>query len=125
SAPGTPAAAPLMAFGQLSGMFSPIVPFRPAGPIVLPRAGVFAAVDGGSVVGFTGTLSAQQKADVLNPLLFAQLSANARHDRYRDVILWYKAYLETLLGIGWEILPFNFQRHRPANPRFKLQGSAL
>jgi hypothetical protein len=99
--------------------------FRPVGPAGVPREGAFAAVNAGSVLGFTGTVSAQQKADVLNSVLLAQLTANARHDRHRDVMNWYEAYHATLLEVGWELSKFNFTKHNPGHPRFNLRSGTI
>ena len=54
-------------------------PMIPAGAAL--SGGASAAVDAGSVVAFTDALDGQQKADVLNSTLLAQLAANSRHDR--------------------------------------------
>ena len=50
-----------------------------------------ANVDAASVVTFVDGLSGQQKEDVLNSTLLAQLTANRKHDRERDTGAWYDA----------------------------------
>lgn len=60
-----------------------------------------ANVDAASVVTFVDGLSQQQKEDVLNSTLLAQLAANKQHDRERDMVGWYGTYLSVLEGVGW------------------------
>ena len=96
--------------------------FRPVDSAGMLQEGTFAAVDAGSVLGFTDTVNIQQKADVLNSVLLAQLAANARHDRHRDVMNWYGVYHATLLEVGWEAPKFNFSKHNPGHLRFNLRS---
>lgn len=62
-----------------------------------PGAFVVAA----SVVAFTDGLSQQQREDVLNSTLLAQLAANLRYERERDTIDWYAYYRTVLHQVGW------------------------
>ena len=68
-------------------------------------------VDGGVLISFTGSISETHQSDVLNSLLFAQLAADNKYDRYQDAELWYKFFSSVLLKIGWVIGEFNFQRY--------------
>ena len=54
-----------------------------------------------SVVSFADGVTGQQKEDLLNSTLLAQLAANRRHDRERDTLNWYDAYRRVLRGVGW------------------------
>ena len=53
------------------------------------------------MVTFVDGLSGQQKEDVLNSTLLAQLTANRKHDRERDTGAWYDAYRGVLEQVGW------------------------
>src|SRR3984957_624544 len=54
-----------------------------------------------SIVSFADGVSGQQKEDLLNSTLLAQLVANRRCDRERDTLNWYDAYRSVLRGVGW------------------------
>ncbi len=58
-------------------------------------------VCGGSTVSFTENLKGQQKSDVLNSTLFAQLVADAKHSR--ETPEWYEEYVQVLGMIGYEV----------------------
>lgn len=62
-----------------------------------PSANVVAA----SVVAFADGVSGQQKEDLLNSTLLAQLAANKAFDRERDTPNWYGKYRELLHKVGW------------------------
>ena len=67
-----------------------------------------AYVSGGSIVSITYIVNQQQREDVLNSTLYAQLAATGMYERYTDVDNWYKLYLETLRSVGWTIPNFKF-----------------
>ncbi|KZT10402.1 uncharacterized protein LAESUDRAFT_424143 [Laetiporus sulphureus 93-53] len=69
-----------------------------------------AAVVGSSVILFVGNLSEQQRSDVINSSLFAQLAASAQYDRFKEdqVAKWYGVYRNTLENIGWIVESFSF-----------------
>ena len=56
--------------------------------VTLPDGKAQALVDAGSLVSFTSNLKGQQKEDVLNSSLLAQLAANKRYDRFNDSENW-------------------------------------
>jgi hypothetical protein len=60
-----------------------------------------------SVVSFADGVTGQQKEDLLNSTLLAQLAANGRFDRERDTPNWYELYRTVLNGVGWrsEVVP--------------------
>jgi hypothetical protein len=60
-----------------------------------------ANIDAASIVTFVDGLSQQQKEDVLNSTLLAQLAANKQHDRERDMAGWYGTYRCVLEKVGW------------------------
>lgn len=64
-----------------------------------PGAYVVAA----SVVTFTDGIYGQQREDLLNCCLLAQLSANKQHDRERATLDWYAHYRTVLSTVGWRV----------------------
>ena len=60
-----------------------------------------AYVAAASVVSFADGVTGQQKEDLLNSTLIAQLAANSRFDRERNTLNWYQAYRSVLWGVGW------------------------
>ena len=60
-----------------------------------------AYVAAASVVSFADGVTGQQKEDLLNSTLLAQLAANHRFDREKDTLNWYEAYRTVLRGVGW------------------------
>ena len=69
-----------------------------ADPGPQPRSAYVAAA---SVVSFADGVAGQQKEDLLNSTLLAQLAANRRADREKDTLNWYEAYRTVLRGVGW------------------------
>lgn len=58
-------------------------------------------VDDKSLISFVSGLSAENRADILESTLLAQLGANSKVPDHNDVIAWYKAYIEILTKVGW------------------------
>jgi hypothetical protein len=54
-----------------------------------------------SLISFVSGLSAENRADILESTLLAQLGANSKVADEKDVIAWYKAYVEILTKVGW------------------------
>jgi len=59
------------------------------------------AVGASSLVSFVGDLSVENKQDVMNSTLFAELAANNLFDRKTQLNQWYARYLEVLNIVGW------------------------
>jgi len=56
-----------------------------------------------SLISFVSGLSAENRADILESTLLAQLGAKSKVPDEKDVIGWYNAYIEILTKIGWTI----------------------
>ncbi|HET7003374.1 MAG TPA: hypothetical protein VFI33_18755 [Puia sp.] len=54
-----------------------------------------------SLISFVSGLSAENRADILESTLLAQLGANSKVPDGKDVIGWYKAFIEILTKVGW------------------------
>lgn len=68
-------------------------------------------VDNGSLVSFVANVTGLHREDILNSTLIAQLAANKAHDRFDDVVNWYKKYVEVLENVGWVIQAFDFTKY--------------
>lgn len=82
-------------------------------------------VDAGALVSFTNRLSGQNKEDVLNGTLLAQLAADAVADRTKQTEVWYNKYVEVLSHIGWVIQKFSFQRYTMQGQSFSISKALL
>lgn len=63
---------------------------------------VGAAVSG-NLAAFGASVSDQHRQDVVQSLLFAQLVAGGKADRYKDPVNWYSAYQTALQQLAWII----------------------
>lgn len=70
-------------------------------------------VTGGSLVSFDDDLLAEEKSDILDSLLFAELSASNVYDKTESFSKWYHLYISVLQEIGWNIKSLGFQRYDP------------
>lgn len=84
-----------------------------------------ASVVAGSLVSFVEGLTDQNKADVKNSTLLAQLAANKQYDRYQDAVGWYKFYVNVLENVGWNIPAFAFQSYQPQGTTFTMDAVVL
>ncbi|KAF9474006.1 hypothetical protein BDN70DRAFT_997340 [Pholiota conissans] len=67
-----------------------------------------AMVGEGQATSFITGISHQNKHDVMNSTLLAQLSANAMFNRYSEPEKWYEYYRFVLENLGWVVTGFVF-----------------
>lgn len=97
-----------------------------ARPLSTPTEGKPEAyVDNGSLVSFVNNVPDQQRVDVLNSSLLAQLAANKKHDPYNDTENWFKFYAKVMKNIGWVIQDFEFTEYKTSKMDFKLSQLTL
>lgn len=84
-----------------------------------------AQVNAGSLTSFTERLSGQNRSDVKNSTLFAQLAANKAFDRYKQPMDWYKKYIDVLGLIGWNQPAFTFDTYRSGSSTVELDKAVL
>ena len=84
-----------------------------------------ASVDAGSLMSFVDDVKGQQRSDVLNSCLLAQLAANKKYDREKDTENWYKFYSEVLQNIGWVIQDFKFSKMTYSGASFEPSALML
>jgi hypothetical protein len=82
-------------------------PERPSGLTAFEDAALgnvaSGAVVAGSLVAFAPGVSGQHRQDILESLLLAQFAANARADRYKDPVGWFRAYSGVLEQAAWVV----------------------
>ena len=79
----------------------------------------------GSLASFVKNLTGQQKQDVLNSALLAQLAASKIYDRQNETTKWYDFYKRVLENVGWVIQSFQFKEYQTENSSFKLSEVTL
>lgn len=84
-----------------------------------------AFVDKGSVVSFVAGVSGQNREDVLNSTLLAQLAADKKHNRETEVMDWYAYYTSVLGKVGWVSQGFNWQKYTSKKMSFTMDEAVL
>lgn len=84
-----------------------------------------AQVNAGSLTSFTERLEGQQKADVQNSTLLAQLASDKQYSRYTAPMDWYKFYIDVLGKIGWNQPAFAFDVYSSGEATVKLDSAVL
>jgi hypothetical protein len=79
-----------------------------------------ANVVAGGIVSFVEGLSAQQKSDVLNSTLLAQLAANKKFNREKEIKEWYDFYKNVLENVGWTLGSFSFEEFKTSDITFEM-----
>ena len=82
-------------------------------------------VDDGSLVSFTVNLQGQDKQDVLNSTLLAQLAASKKYDREKQTKEWYQFYVHVLENVGWVIQSFSFKEYQSGSSTFTMDKAVL
>jgi len=86
-----------------------------------------ACVVGCSVISFVGDLTVDQKNDVMNSTLFAQISANNLFDRLDETQTqsWYDKYTSYLDMVGWVVSRFSFTDLEEADSMGSVDAAVL
>lgn len=79
-------------------------------------------VAAGSLQSFNKSVSPQQKLDVLNSTLFAQVTADAKYSR-ENVDKWHHEFISVLKSVGWQVNHFVFQQYTPSGIFFELSSA--
>ncbi|WP_377482001.1 MAG: hypothetical protein P2A85_29585 (plasmid) [Microcoleus anatoxicus] len=75
-----------------------------------------AQINVGCLCVFSEGLTVQNKSDVMNSTLLAQLSANQSFDRFAAPMDWYNYYINLLGNIGWNIPAWSNQTIPETSP---------
>ncbi len=82
-------------------------------------------VAAGSLVSFVAGVSGQNRRDVLNSTLLAQLAASKKYNRYEQADDWYKFYLHVLENIGWSAQGWDFKKYNASGATVTLSKVVL
>lgn len=83
------------------------------------------AVVGNVVESFVDGVTGQQKIDVLNSSLLAQLAANVKYNRFTQPVEWSQQYGTVLMNIAWVVPSFSFRSLRTSAQRFTIDQVVL
>jgi tetratricopeptide (TPR) repeat protein len=81
-------------------------------------------VVGSDIVAFVRGVPAEQRSDVVNALLLAQLVAKRKvpePSKLADIVTWYDSYFDTLSNIGFSVQERSFTEYRAAGDTFEAQ----
>ena len=103
------------------GRAFPVAPAALAQDVQKPSA----FIDKGSVIAFIADVSGQNREDVLNSTLLAQLAADKANNRESDVMGWYATYSNVLSKLGWVSQGFNWQKYTTQKMSFTMDEAVL
>lgn len=78
-----------------------------------------------SLVSFVSEVSSQNRQDVLNSVLLAQLAANTKFPEEENSLEWYKEFIRVLNNIGWTIEEAQFSRFNSSHSVFEVQNAII
>ena len=87
-----------------------------------------ATVAGSSVISFVSGVTAEQRKDIVNALLLAQLVAKkkiAEPTTLKEVVAWYDAYFDVLSNIGFVIQDKGFARYDEKSMDFQAHEAII
>lgn len=79
----------------------------------------------GSLQSFTMALSAQEKEDIINSILLAQLTATRMYNRQTEYSEWYRIYVQALTKLGWMVDTYRFMDYTPTGSTINLAEATL
>jgi hypothetical protein len=107
----------------------PAVPegLESAGPVDfgLSQAKDQASIVGSDVISFVSGVTAEQRQDLINSALLAQLVAKVQVPDGTKVYDWYKSYFEVLKQIGWVIQIEQFATYAAASDGFEANEAII
>jgi|SRR5580765_1212328 len=78
-----------------------------------------------SLVSFVSEVSGQQREDVLNSVLLAQLAANKQFPEETQLIDWYKSFSKALNNLGWTLEGKEFSTFKSATDIFEVENAIV
>lgn len=78
-----------------------------------------------SLVSFVSEVSGQQREDVLNSVLLAQLAANKQFPEDAQLIDWYKSFSKALNNLGWTLEGKEFSTFKSATDVFEVENAIV
>lgn len=78
-----------------------------------------------SLVSFVANVSSQNRMDVLNSTLLAQLAANKKFPNEKDLVEWFRVYTDVLTQVGWVITGKDFVDVTTSKDLFEVENVVL
>jgi len=82
-----------------------------------------AYVSGSSLVSFASNVTAQERSDLMDSILYAEQTANMKYDKIKNFGQWYQTYCDILRKISWDLSPVIFQKYEPKQTQFNLSSA--
>jgi hypothetical protein len=84
-----------------------------------------AYLDNKSIVSFVAGVSPENRQDILDATLLAQLAAGHLYPNPQDLKQWYEKYTEVLRNIGWTIQENEFSEVTTSGSLFEMKNAIL
>src|SRR6186713_764177 len=84
-----------------------------------------AYLDNKSIVSFVAGVSPENRQDILDATLLAQLAAGHLYPDPKDLKQWYEKYTEVLRNIGWSIQENEFSEISSSGSLFEMKNAIL
>jgi hypothetical protein len=84
-----------------------------------------AYLDNKSIVSFVAGVSPENRQDILDSTLLAQLAAGHLYPNPQDLKQWYEKYTEVLRNIGWTIQENDFSEVTTSGSLFEMKNAIL
>jgi hypothetical protein len=78
-----------------------------------------------SLVSFASEVSEQNRKDILNSTLLAQLAANKKYPSEDQILDWYKEFVKVLSNLGWVVEGAEFSTFKAKGTVFELQNAII
>jgi len=79
----------------------------------------------GALTSFVAGVEGQQRADMLNSFLLAQLAASKKFDREENTREWYTFYRTVLENVGWVVSTFSFTKFNASGGSFTCSRAVI
>jgi hypothetical protein len=93
--------------------------------VALSQAKDQATVVGSDVISFMSGVTAEQRQDLINSVLLAQLVAKVQVPDSTKIYDWYNAYFEVLKQIGWVVQTEQFATYRASSAGFQAHEAII
>ena len=78
-----------------------------------------------SLVSFISEVSGQNRSDVLNSTLLAQMAANKKFPLESDMLQWYDAFIRVLSNIGWTVEGAGISTFESSKDVFEIEQAII
>jgi len=84
-----------------------------------------AAVVGSDIVSFVKGVTPKRREDIINCSLLAQLAAKKQISDPARIYVWYNAYFDVLMNIGWSVQDRGFATYSEASENFEAHEAIM